>query len=335
MCEVRKENREEYPPNTLYEIVMALQMYLAKQGKLYKFLGDSEFLQLKNTLDNIMSERTKAGGKTKPRKADVITIEQEEKLWSSGVLGSENPKQLLYTLVYQFGLNFALRAGEEHRNLRFTNSQLEILTDVSGLQFLRYTEDVSKANQGGIAHKNVKGKVVDAYENPVKSRCVVSLYKKYLSRCPVTNRPDAFYLRPVEKSKLTWEYTDVWYVAQPIGKNKLGSIVKELCAQANLSGYFTNHSLRATAATRIFQSGMPEKLVCDTTGHRSTTAVREYQRNDESVKRSISSVVQGLQVENNKRICTEMCTPKIDGFSVKENDSTKFTFNVTINLEKK
>lgn len=87
--------------------------------------------------------------------------------------------------------------------------------------------------------------------------------------------------------------------------------------------------------TWLFQSGMPEKLVCDTctTGHRSTTAVREYQRNNKSVEHSISSVVQGCVNEENedkKRVCTKTCTPENPGFSVEASDSMKFTLNVSI-----
>eukprot|EP00918_Siedleckia_nematoides_P097716 GHVU01214043.1.p1 GENE.GHVU01214043.1~~GHVU01214043.1.p1 ORF type:complete len:106 (-),score=1.70 GHVU01214043.1:98-415(-) len=57
-----------------------------------------------------------------------------------GFLGTViNPTQLLNTLVYQIFLNFALRAAGEHKNLRVTNSQIEVRTDVQGYRYLRYT----------------------------------------------------------------------------------------------------------------------------------------------------------------------------------------------------
>ena len=39
-------------------------------------------------------------------------------MWNENVLGEDNPAKLVDTLVYCFGLNFALRSGDEHRNLR-------------------------------------------------------------------------------------------------------------------------------------------------------------------------------------------------------------------------
>ena len=46
------------------------------------------------------------------------------------------------TLVWVLGLNFALRAGQEHRNLRMKNSQLSVAIDEDGKQYLEYKEDV-------------------------------------------------------------------------------------------------------------------------------------------------------------------------------------------------
>ena len=39
-------------------------------------------------------------------------------MWEKGLLGMNNPQQLLDTMLYQIELNFVLCAGQEHRNLR-------------------------------------------------------------------------------------------------------------------------------------------------------------------------------------------------------------------------
>ena len=41
----------------------------------------------------------------------------------------------------------------------------------------------------------------------------------------------------------------------------LGQTVKQLCPKAGIQGHFTNHSLRATAATRICESKVNEQLI--------------------------------------------------------------------------
>lgn len=54
-------------------------------------------------------------------------------------------------------------------------------------------------------------------------------------------------------------HSKTWYAGQPCGENKLGGMVKSMFAEIGVSGK-TNHSLRATGASDIFQAGVPERL---------------------------------------------------------------------------
>ena len=48
--------------------------------------------------------------------------------------------------------------------------------------------------------------------------------------------------------------------------------------RAGISGYKTNHSLRATTVTRLFHEGVDEQLIMERTGHHSVDGVRSYKR---------------------------------------------------------
>ena len=298
ICEVVKANGQDFPGHTLYEMIISIQLYFEQNGFLYKFLCDEEFVQIKNTLDSVMQARAKSGIGIRKKQAEIVSQEEEDIMWDKGVLGSSSPDTLVKTLIYLFGLNFALRAAQDHRNLRWSpNPQIELLTDSCGIKFLRYTEDVSKANRGGLKHRKVKGKVVDAYSHPNKARCIVSLYEMYVSHIP-SSRPDyAFYLRPLNKP-----LGNIWYSSQPLGKHKISETVKILCQDAGIPGYRTNHSLRATSATRLFEHDIDEQRICEITGHRSL-AVREYKRTSEHMKKCVSSIIQGSDVSAPKKIC--------------------------------
>ena len=50
--------------------------------------------------------------------------------------------------------------------------------------------------------------------------------------------------------------------------------------EAGMDGAFTNHSLRATAATELFQAVVPKKVIQEFTGHRSIKALWKYERVD-------------------------------------------------------
>ena len=151
---------------------------------------------------------------------------------------------------------------------------------------------MSKSNSGGLTTFRRPAKVTRAYELPdCQQRCPVRLYELYNARCP-DNRPHgAFYLKPLTK------YTaSTWYAAVPVGVNTLGNIVKDLCKAAGFEGYFTNHSLRATAATRLFEAEVDEQLIKLKTGHTSD-AVRSYKRPNERQLSTISDIVAGKKLK--------------------------------------
>ena len=112
--------------------------------------------------------------------------------------------------------------------------------------------------------------------------CLIRLYKLYNDHCPA-NRPDnAFYLKPLEKPR-----PDCWYARTPVGHNMLSNTVRRLFETAGIAGHFTNHSLRPTAATRMFNTGMDEQLIMHRTGHSSTSGVRSYKRITDSLKEKL------------------------------------------------
>ena len=50
-------------------------------------------------------------------------------------------------------------------------------------------------------------------------------------------------------------------------------MVKDICADAGIGGNKSNHTLRATGATELYQAGVPEKVIQERTGHLSLTTV--------------------------------------------------------------
>ena len=57
----------------------------------------------------------------KRNKQEPFSIEEEEELWKKGLLGNSSPQVLYYwTQLYLWNVFFfALRSGQEHRNLQF------------------------------------------------------------------------------------------------------------------------------------------------------------------------------------------------------------------------
>ena len=141
-------------------------------------LSDPVFCQFRATLDARMKE-IKATGQHKVKRVEVITEEQENCLWEKGLLGDQHPQQLLDTLIFYIGLCFALRSGMEHRRLQFYPTQIQVVESEISRDYIMYTEDVSKINQGGIAHRRREPKQVIQYANEVHpEQCLIRLYIK-------------------------------------------------------------------------------------------------------------------------------------------------------------
>ena len=112
------------------------------------FFKDADFDGFKRTLDGEMKRLRSTGLGVRPKRAEPITVNEENLMWEKGLLGSDSPQVLLHTMVYLCGLNFALRSGQEHRDLQL--SQIELVEHTDQPPYLVYTENISKNNRGGL-----------------------------------------------------------------------------------------------------------------------------------------------------------------------------------------
>ncbi len=265
--EIKRVDGQEYSAKSLYGIVIMMQFFFEKKGCMYKLIDGEEFQNVKFMLDNLMKLRT-LDYVGVVQKASVISETDEEKMWKDGVLGEDEPDKLRDTVLYLLGISCALRGGQEHRNLRCApyDPQVTVCSDSNGEKYLLYCEDArTKANQGGLTGWRHESKTVKVYGNSDTRRDVVWLFQKYVSLLPKNPKSLALYKYGLRspKSPVTW------YADKPVGVNILKKNVSCLTAGAGLCGCFTNHSLRATAATRLFHKGFDEQVIKEVTGHRS------------------------------------------------------------------
>ena len=108
-----------------------------------------------------------------PRRAEPLTVEEENQIWQCRLLGEHSPLVLLDTMIFLCGMYFALHSGQEHRNL--VMSQIKIVEPTNGSpSYIAYTENVSKNHSGGLAQRKVEPKQVIHHQNMENpSRCLV------------------------------------------------------------------------------------------------------------------------------------------------------------------
>ena len=141
---------------------------------------DSRFRQLQHTLDAVFHKLHSEGIGVQVKHAEVLTKEDEAKLWNSGVMSATSPKSLQNAAFYVIGKMFTLRGGVEHRSLKLSHIKRNTNPD-----HYVYYENVSKNMNGSFKQIHLKRKVVPVYACPeVGERCPVYILDKYIGKLP-------------------------------------------------------------------------------------------------------------------------------------------------------
>ncbi|ESO99829.1 hypothetical protein LOTGIDRAFT_173487 [Lottia gigantea] len=111
-------------------------------------------------------------------------------------------------------------------------------------------------------------------------RCLYTVFKTYLDAI----ESGMFYRKPLQNG--------IRYGKQPVGINKLGNFMKEMCQQAGLVGNYTNHSGKKICATEMYRNGQDEQSIMERTGHRSVEACRVYKIKSDELQKQVSSVLE-------------------------------------------
>ena len=168
--------------------------YVRERHPQLNFFHDAVFAGFQRTMDGEMKRLRALGLGVKVRRAEPISIQEENLLWEKGLLGSDSPQVLLDTMIFLCGL--------------------------------------SKNNSGGLAQRKITPKQVKHHANSSNpSRWFIELYKQYRDHCPPLSqrKTSALYVTPIKKPKST-----TWYSITAVGHNTLSQTVKQLCQEAGI-----------------------------------------------------------------------------------------------------
>ena len=291
VMETRKNDGSPYPPASLRSLLCGLNRVLQRNKAPFSVMDktDHRFRDLQKTLDSLSSDLHRQGVGAVKHTAKVIDPKHEDIFWQKGLLGYSTPKVLQRTVFFYTGLHFVLRGIQEQHDLvplQFTREPQDRSVYHSSVYY-EYIEFVSKNNQHRFKDINMRSKKVRAYAVPGSERCIVKLLDTYLPLLP-SNSPN-FYMRALEK--FPSDPKKCCMTNQRVGINMLKNILSELSEKAGLETHYTNHSLRATAITRMFNSGIPEKVIAENSGHRSTKALRCYERTSQEQQQTATRVI--------------------------------------------
>lgn len=123
LCEfimsMNKENGEPYEISTYSGMRYSIERHLKAVNHPQADLSAKEYDKFRACLTAKMSIAKGAGKGNRPNRAMPLSEEDEEKLWSSGAMGSATGKSLLRALWWKFTTGFGLRGVQEHRDMQW------------------------------------------------------------------------------------------------------------------------------------------------------------------------------------------------------------------------
>ena len=290
-CHVRKQNGDEYEPDSLRTMLAALDQHLSGCGCSYSIMKDREFKESRLVLDGKAIQLRENGKGKKSRKADPLTAEEEEILWNTGVLGSDNPKSLNHTVFYTMSQNFGTRGRQEHHQIRVEHLRFVCNPQTGATEFIEWEEGLTKTRQGGLVKQQRRLKQKDFATG--NSQCPVKFIEQLISkRPPQLKTSGPLYLQPLKHPR-----EDQWYSVQPVGINQVDKYMKDMAAMAKLdttNKNFTNHSIRKTTVCKLQKAGISNDKIAAITGHKNEQSLRDYASADLDDHSKLSNILSSV-----------------------------------------
>jgi len=179
-AEIRKQDGSEYEPDSLRVMLASLDRHLRENECPFSILKDKEFSSCRKVLEGKARRLREEGYGKRPKAAKALTSQDEELLWSKGLLGDHSPKSLISTMWYLLTQQFGLRGCQEHHDMFVED--FTFTKDDNGVDYITYEENPTKTRQGGLRKKRrvVQPKMFATGGE----RCPVKLFKTFLSRRP-------------------------------------------------------------------------------------------------------------------------------------------------------
>ena len=289
LMQVKKMNGDDYEPDTLTSIHRAINRKLEEEGYKFSLIRSEEFSTSKKVLEARGRELKKAGKGNQPNKADALTENDEERLWPTGQLGFASPEQLINTVWFFNTKLLGFRGSHESRQLKW--GDVSLVEGETGEKHIEFNERETKTRTGNSTHlRPFKPKMFRNPTNP--DRCPIRAYELYASKRPIDimKPSDPFYL--AVNAKVTTPSAP-WFKRSPMGHDRISAFMPRMAKAAALIGKKTNHSVRRTMCTKLFQSGVPPTMIAQLSGHKNVQSLSHYATASYDQQCGMCNILQG------------------------------------------
>jgi hypothetical protein len=197
----------------------------------------------------------------------------------------------LLSYVYYHIAKFCAARGGYPWTIEF-KELLQCKTE-DGKEYFKVFIPMEKNNQRGLRAGMARECVI-----PPDSSCIRWI-RKYLLKRP--ENACEFLFLGIESEKNVQK--GLWYKSTRIDKKILNSIIKNAANTLEFPpGKYVPHSIRATAASILFDGGIDNKSAMAITGHRSEAGLRQYQTVTEIRKENLALVLNRKEESTGRRV---------------------------------
>ena len=284
-AEVKNKDGKDYEPESLKVMMTSLDRHLRDKGYNFSIVRDRAFISSKQVLEGKAKILRESGKGKRPNKARQVSKEEEEELWSSEKLGYKTPESLIQTMWWLLTQHFGLRGRQEHHGMRMEDFRISRGDD--NTEFVEFAEGPTKTRQGGLNSK--PRQFQPRMFKTGGERCPVKLFREFVSRRPQTMQECGPFYLSIKNNRRQGD--DIWYKAQPMGVNKINSMMKDIISGTSLESSdkrFSNHSARKTVVSKLKKAQLERTAIAKVTGHRNVQSLDDYDEADEDEQRELS-----------------------------------------------
>lgn len=279
---VRKKDGDDYEPDSLRVMVIAIDRYLAEKEYKYSIIRDREFKSSKQVLEGKARLLRQQGKGKRPKKARSLTTTEENELWEEKKLGKRSPQVLVQTVWWILTQYFGLRGRQEHHSMKVEDFSFGL--DENNTEYVEFIEKPTKTRRSGLSAK--PRSFLPKMFATGGDRYPVTIFKEFLSGHPPKIRTTG----PLYLSCVSNPCLQVWYKQQPIGVNKLNDMMKVMIKGTPLEDSwktFSNHSARKTVVKKLKTAGLERSSIVKVTGHRDEKSLDDYDEGDQNEQRQL------------------------------------------------
>ena len=130
-------------------MLAALGRYFKANGADFSLLKDKAFERSRLVLNGKAIELRESGRGKRKNKANPLTPEEEELLWSSGALGEHPAESLNHALFYTLGQHFGTRGVQEHLQMHLDDFRFVRKAGSTDIHYVEWTEGLTKPSKEG------------------------------------------------------------------------------------------------------------------------------------------------------------------------------------------